>query len=72
MSQTLQILKQLEKGHPLTALDALKHYGCLRLAARILDIENMGYIVMRRDVTVNNKRVTEYTGVRRLKNGVAA
>jgi hypothetical protein len=68
MSQTLQILKQLEKGHPLTALDALKYYGCLRLAARILDIEHMGYIVLRRDVTVNNKRVTEYMGVRKLKN----
>jgi hypothetical protein len=68
MSQTQQILKHLEKGYPLTALDALKYFGTLRLAARILDVEAMGYIVLRRTITVNNKRVTEYMAARKLKN----
>jgi hypothetical protein len=45
MSQTNQILSHLKRGWSITALDALKKYGCFRLAARIRDIRDMGYPV---------------------------
>jgi hypothetical protein len=69
MSQTQQILNHLKQGKPLTGLDALSKFGCLRLAARIQDIENTGYTVTRRNIKVGNKRVTEYLSAKRRKNG---
>ena len=69
MSQTQQILNHLKQGKPLTGLEALNKFGCLRLAARIQDIENTGYTVTRRNIKVGNKRVTEYLSAKRRKNG---
>jgi ribosomal protein L9 len=60
MSQEQQILKDLEKGKRITALDALKKYGCLRLAARILEIKNAGYNVDKSMVKKNGKTFASY------------
>ena len=54
MSQTEQIFEALKKG-PLTALDAQKHYGCMRLAARVKDLKDAGYEIHDRWVTVANR-----------------
>ena len=43
MSQSDAILADLERGELLTPLDALKRYGCLRLAARIADLRGRGH-----------------------------
>jgi hypothetical protein len=67
MSHSSQILSQLKKGEPLTALDALKKFGCLRLASRIHDLECAGWEITRRRITVNKKRVTEYLLAKRRK-----
>ena len=54
------IVKDLEKGKNITALDALKNYGCLRLAARVLDIKNAGYNVDQNMVKKNGKTFASY------------
>ena len=59
-SQTAQIIKALESGKELTALDALNEFGCLRLAARINDIRNSGYDVISRTIKTNGKRYSGY------------
>jgi hypothetical protein len=41
-TQNEQILNYLKTGHSLTAMDALKLFGCFRLAARIADLKEMG------------------------------
>lgn len=42
MTQTDQILAALQRG-PITALDALRDFGCFRLAARINDLRRAGH-----------------------------
>ncbi len=42
MSQRAEILSWL-KRKPITALDALQHIGCFRLAARIEDLRKAGW-----------------------------
>ena len=60
MSQEQQILKDLEKGKRITALDAFKKYGCLRLAARIREIKNAGYNVDKNMVKKTGKTFASY------------
>lgn len=43
MSQEIQILNYLRRGHAITPLEALWKFGCLRLGARIYDLRRMGY-----------------------------
>ena len=44
-SQKEMILEYLQMGHSLTPLEALRHFGCFRLSARIADIRKAGYEV---------------------------
>ena len=60
MSQTTQIISHIKKG-PITPLQALNLYGCLRLAARINDIRYMGYDIESKMVKRNGKRFAEYS-----------
>ena len=39
-SQKAMILEYLQLGHPLTSLEALRHFGCARLGARIWDLKH--------------------------------
>ena len=47
MTHNEQILKYMKKGHGLTSLEALKKFGCIRLSARIYDLEALGYTFAR-------------------------
>lgn len=59
MSQTEKILSHL-KRRPLTPLQALEHYGCFRLAARISDLRNKGHLITTEIIETNGKRVARY------------
>lgn len=72
-SQRAAIRVFLERGNSLTALQALNHFGCARLAARIDELRQAGLPVERTLVPVINRdgkkvRVAEY----RLRQGEAA
>ena len=60
-SQANQILKCLESGASLTAIDALKRFGCLRLAARVEDLRSEGHLIITTMVTKNDSRVARYS-----------
>lgn len=61
MSQTDQILAHLQR-EPITPLQALRLYGCLRLGARILDLRSEGYAISTDMIEVSGrKRVARYT-----------
>ena len=60
-SQSNQILKCLESGGSLTAIDALKRFGCLRLAARIEDLRSEGHPIITTMVSKNDSRVASYS-----------
>jgi hypothetical protein len=59
MSQTQWILETLRK-RPLTPLEALQGCGCLRLAARILDLKAQGHNIVREMVTDGEKTFARY------------
>lgn len=42
MSQKKRIREHLEKGHPISPFMALKHFRCMRLAARVNELRNEG------------------------------
>jgi|TARA_R100000278_G_scaffold121196_2_gene104574 hypothetical protein len=61
-SQNREILAHLKSGQTITAFEALKFFGSLRLAARIKDLRDSGYQIHTEMVDVgNDKRVAEYT-----------
>ena len=64
MSQTTQILSHL-KRKPITPQDALRHYGCMRLAARISDLRLRGHNIQTEMVAKDEKRFARYRLVRR-------
>lgn len=45
-SQTYKILKWMRENGPITPLDALSRFGCMRLAARIKDLRDKGYSII--------------------------
>ena len=61
-SQCDEILQWLQEGHSITHLDCERMFDCSRLAARINDLENRGWIIRRTTVTtpVTRKRITRY------------
>ena len=60
MSQTNDILAYMRKK-PITPLDALKKFGCLRLAARINDLRDAGHFVKTDIVSKNGKKFARYS-----------
>jgi len=61
-SQNNQIAQHLKEGKTLTALEALKNFGTLRLAARIHDLKEQGHNVETRIVsTLSGKRIAQYS-----------
>lgn len=64
-TQCERLLEHLKLGLPLTAHKALYGYSCLRLAARIHDLKQMGHQIERTMVQVPTRnggtaRVAEY------------
>ena len=46
-SQSKQILNHLKRGHHITPIDALKLFGCFRLAARVYDLRSEGHNILK-------------------------
>lgn len=61
MTQTAAILEALKQGSRLTPMDALRRFGCFRLAARIWDLRKAGYAIHERSVEVGGAVVSEYS-----------
>jgi hypothetical protein len=59
-SQNTQILNYLQSGQPLTALKALRLFGCMRLASRINDLRKMGHTIFTDMVGENGKTFASY------------
>lgn len=60
-TQTQAILKHMQNGNEVTALEALMRFKCMRLAARIKDLREMGIDIADRWVTRDdNKRFKAY------------
>ena len=61
-SQRKLILDYLLTGLPLTPLDALIHFKCLRLSGRIEELRKEGYPIKTKLVAVDSgKRVAQYS-----------
>ena len=61
LSQDRRILADLLSGKTVTAISALRDYGCLRLSGRIFDLKHSGYdIVKTTEVTKSGKRIAAY------------
>ena len=67
MSQAIQVLNYLKAGNRLTSLEAVKLFGTLRLAARILDLRDKGHQIESVTVDRQGKKVAQYF-IRRTKN----
>lgn len=72
-SQRAEIAAFLNRGNSLTAMQALNHFGCARLASRIDELRQSGMAIDTHWIHVTNRngktvRVAEY----RLAVGVAA
>lgn len=60
-SQNAKIRAWLEEGNTLTQLQALKLFGCFRLASRIHDLRDRGLNIIKQMVTGDNgKRYAQY------------
>lgn len=55
MTQTERVLDYLRRYHSITALDALRDLGIMRLASRISDLRRGGHSVTRTMVEVENR-----------------
>ena len=61
MNQAQKILRDLKRGKRITPLDALKNYGCMRLAARIYDLKFQGHNIIQRMKSIKGGvEVAEY------------
>jgi len=61
MSQNSEILEHLQQGDSITALEALKRFGCFRLAARIKDLKEQGHMIQCRTLNLGAKKVAQYS-----------
>jgi hypothetical protein len=60
-TQISQIEQHLRSGKSITALQALKLYGCLRLGARIYDLKDKGLDIEKVMVKKGVKSFAKYT-----------
>lgn len=60
-SQNKMIKAHLDSGKTITAIEALDQFKCFRLASRINDLKQSGYLVDKRMIELpNGKRVAQY------------
>jgi hypothetical protein len=59
-SQVDQIREALLRGEELTPIEALRRFGCLRLAARVSDLRRDGLQIESETVEANGKRFARY------------
>lgn len=60
MTQADAILKAMQTGRTISAIEALDRFGCFRLAARILDLRRAGHEVETVREEANGKRYARY------------
>ena len=60
MTQNDAIREHLMSGKSITPLDALRDYGCFRLAARIDQLRKQGYCITTEFETRNDKKYASY------------
>jgi len=60
-TQKNEIRKYLEKGKSITAIEALRRFGCFRLAARISNLKDEGMDIRTEIVCRDKKRFAKYT-----------
>ncbi len=60
-TQTAIILAELKEGKTVTALEAFKLCGSLRLSSIIFNLRERGYNIHTEMVTRNKKRIAEYS-----------
>jgi len=66
MTQVKNIIKHMERDS-INPLQALRLYGCFRLASRIVDIKALGYNVLKEMTTKNKKRFATYSLGKKIK-----
>lgn len=54
-SQCRRILAHLQSGKKLTAKQAMENFGCMRLAARVHDLREVGHDIEMERITVRNR-----------------
>lgn len=54
-SQAQRVLDYLKTYHTITQMDALREFGCARLASRICDLRAAGHDIQREMVTDKNR-----------------
>ena len=67
MTHNYLIQKHLYTHGSITAMEALRLYGCYRLASRIKNIRDLGVEIKTILITKNNKRFGKYILLRRGK-----
>ena len=55
-SQNERIIQYIEENGSITPLEALREFGCMRLASRISDLKRAGYIISSEMETTKNKK----------------
>lgn len=60
-SQSYQIREYLLQGNTITAMEALRLFGCFRLSGRIYDLRKEGLNISTTIIKINGKRVAEYS-----------
>ena len=55
MSQCDEILLYMDIHGSITALEAMKNLGCMRLASRINDLRKRGYMIVKSMVRMTNE-----------------
>lgn len=61
VSQRLQVLRHLAKGHSITPLQAFLRFNCLTLSQRISELKREGWRIHSKLVNVDGKHVAKYT-----------
>lgn len=59
-SQNKQILSYLQQGNSITPLEALNHFNCFRLGARIFQLKKLGHPIETEMVYNNGKHFASY------------
>lgn len=55
MTQCEKILAYIQENGSITPLDALREFGCMRLASRVNDLKRAGYVIISEMETNQNK-----------------
>ncbi len=66
MSQAQDILEHM-KISPITPIEALNKFGCLRLAARIKDLKDLGHQIVTLTAEKNGKKFARYVLIKERK-----